>query len=172
MQVLLEQNRRLLDLIERKPETFHVMPELNKAIHDFDGEGSSHEAGVWLKSIDSMAVLHGWPDSFRLLHMRGPARFWLQSRVEDLITREDFKLAVMIDPGSSDCIFRHRAAEKCCLQVVCKGQDLNGFGNTDTSTVRSIGTSEVEIEIDDVVCHKVKVIVVNDSAQPVDLPVG
>ncbi|XP_040357307.1 uncharacterized protein LOC121046777 [Ixodes scapularis] len=406
MQALLEQNRRLLDLVERKPETFHVMPDLNKAVHDFDGEGSSHEAGAWLKSIDSMAVLHGWPDSFRLenarLHMKGPARFWLQARVEDLTTWEDFKVAfrktfvgetstaekwkqmqeriqmrgesttayflektllckelglgmqdtkeqvlvglrsrdacisltakehrdedelladlrrlerisesriqmsprgkphsgdpgatprvgsstsrswattarpteqtsgirltdqksvargsisqgsnmikptdqasaggppkktpeslkrdqaerkcyscgkyghmarncaaanpvgnfvvnqssgdsdpakflkaalingthqlsVMIDPGSSDCILRHRAAEKCNLQVVCKGQDLYGFGNTDTSTVRSIGTSEVDIEIDDVVCHKVKVIVVNDSALPVDMLVG
>ncbi|KAG0417403.1 hypothetical protein HPB47_005645 [Ixodes persulcatus] len=74
MQAPLEQNQRLLDLVERKPETFYVMPDLNKAIHDFDGEGSSHEAGVWLKSIDSMAVLHGWPVSFRLenarLHMK------------------------------------------------------------------------------------------------------
>ncbi|KAH6930129.1 hypothetical protein HPB50_010380 [Hyalomma asiaticum] len=49
MQALLEQNRRLLELIERKPEAFHVMPDLNKAIYDFDGEGSSHEAGAWLK---------------------------------------------------------------------------------------------------------------------------
>ncbi|KAG0444170.1 hypothetical protein HPB47_014087 [Ixodes persulcatus] len=38
--------------------------------------------------------------------------------------------------------------------------------------VRSIGTSEVDIEIDDVVCRKVKVIVVNDSALPVDMLVG
>lgn len=77
MQALLEQTRRLLDLVERKPETFHVLPDLNKAIHNFDGEGSSHEAGAWLKTIDSMVVLHGWPDSFRLenarLHMKGPA---------------------------------------------------------------------------------------------------
>ncbi|KAH6943773.1 hypothetical protein HPB50_027283 [Hyalomma asiaticum] len=97
MQALLEQNRRLLELIERKPEAFHVMPDLNKAIYDFDGEGSSHEAGAWLKSIDSMAVLHGWPDSSRLenarLHMKGPARFWLQSRVDDLTTWEGFKTA-------------------------------------------------------------------------------
>ncbi|XP_065298921.1 uncharacterized protein [Dermacentor albipictus] len=68
MQGLLEQNRPLLELLERKPEAFHVMPDLNKTIHDFDGEGSSHEAGAWLKSIDSMAVLRGSPDSFRLLH--------------------------------------------------------------------------------------------------------
>ncbi|KAL1417181.1 hypothetical protein MTO96_000662 [Rhipicephalus appendiculatus] len=77
MQALLEQNRRLLELFERKSEAFHVMPDLNKAIHYFDGEGSCHEAGAWVKSIDSMAVLHGWPDSFRLekarLHMKGPA---------------------------------------------------------------------------------------------------
>ncbi|KAH7984942.1 hypothetical protein HPB49_026204 [Dermacentor silvarum] len=73
------------------------MPDLNKAIQDFDGEGSCHEAGAWLKSIDSMTVLHGWPDSFRLenarLHMKGPARFWLQARVDDLTTWEDFKIA-------------------------------------------------------------------------------
>lgn len=97
MQALLEQNRLLLELIKRKPEAFHVMPDLNKAIQDFDGEGSCHEAGAWLKSIDSMAALHGWPDSFRLenarLHMKGPARFWLQARVDDLTTWEDFKIA-------------------------------------------------------------------------------
>ncbi|KAL1486505.1 hypothetical protein MTO96_046931 [Rhipicephalus appendiculatus] len=97
MQVLLEQNGRLLELFERKSEAFHVIPDLNKAIHDFDGEGSCHEAGAWLKSIDSMAVLYGWPDSFRLenarLHMKGPAQFWLQVRVDDLITGEDFKIA-------------------------------------------------------------------------------
>lgn len=73
------------------------MPDLNKSIHSFDGEGSSHEAGAWLKSIDSIAVLHGWPDSFRLenarLHTKGPARFWLQACVDDLTTWEDFKIA-------------------------------------------------------------------------------
>ncbi|XP_072140472.1 uncharacterized protein [Dermacentor andersoni] len=97
MQTLLEQNRRLLGLLGRKPEAFHVMPDLNKAVHDFHGEGSSHESGAWLKSTDSMAVLHGWPDSFRLenakLHMKGPARFWLQTRVDDLTTWKDFKIA-------------------------------------------------------------------------------
>ncbi|KAG0440027.1 hypothetical protein HPB47_016428, partial [Ixodes persulcatus] len=72
----------------------------------------------------------------------------------------------------NDCILRHRAAEKCNLQVVCKAQDLYGFGNTDTSTVRSIGTLEVDTEIDDVVCHEIKVIVVNDNALPVDMLVG
>ncbi|KAL1467564.1 hypothetical protein MTO96_042080 [Rhipicephalus appendiculatus] len=78
----------------------------------------------------------------------------------------------MTDPGSSDCILRHQSAEKCCLQVLCKAQELYGFGNADTSTVRSIGTSEVDIEIDDVVCRKVKVIVVDNSALPVDMLVG
>ncbi|CAN7981372.1 unnamed protein product [Ixodes pacificus] len=38
--------------------------------------------------------------------------------------------------------------------------------------LRSIGTSEVDIEIDDVVCRKVRVIVVNHSALPVDMLVG
>ncbi|KAL1486506.1 hypothetical protein MTO96_046932 [Rhipicephalus appendiculatus] len=78
----------------------------------------------------------------------------------------------MIDPGSSDCILRHHAAEKCSLQVVCKAQELYGFGNTDTSTVWSIGTSEFDIEIDDAVSCKVKVIVVNNSALPVDMLLG
>ncbi|KAL3198059.1 hypothetical protein MRX96_044533 [Rhipicephalus microplus] len=35
MQAMLERNRRLLELIKRKPETFHVMLSLNKAIHYF-----------------------------------------------------------------------------------------------------------------------------------------
>uniref|UniRef100_A0A6B0V8V3 Putative transposon ty3-g gag-pol polyprotein n=1 Tax=Ixodes ricinus TaxID=34613 RepID=A0A6B0V8V3_IXORI len=44
-----------------------------------------------------MAVLHGWPDHFKLetakLHLNGPARFWLQARIEELAGWEDFKLA-------------------------------------------------------------------------------
>ncbi|KAL1442315.1 hypothetical protein MTO96_030860 [Rhipicephalus appendiculatus] len=78
----------------------------------------------------------------------------------------------MIDARSSDYILRHEVAEKCSLQSVCKAQELYRFGNADTSRVRSIGTSEVDIEIDDVVCRKVKVIVVNNSALPVDMLVG
>ncbi|KAL1437447.1 hypothetical protein MTO96_048935 [Rhipicephalus appendiculatus] len=101
MQALLEQNRRLLELFERKSDAFHVMPDLNKTIHDFDGEGSCHEAGAWLKSIDSLAVARlagqGWTDGFRLenarLHMKGPARFWRQAGVDNLTTWEDFKIA-------------------------------------------------------------------------------
>ncbi|EEC17220.1 hypothetical protein IscW_ISCW022014 [Ixodes scapularis] len=37
---------------------------------------------------------------------------------------------------------------------------------------RLYGTSEVDIEIDDLVCGKVNVIIVNDSALPVDMLVG
>lgn len=83
MQAMLERNRQLLELIERKPETFHVMLSLNKAIHYFDGKSSCHKARAWLKSTDFMAVLHSWLDSFRLenirLHMKEPAQFWLQA---------------------------------------------------------------------------------------------
>ncbi|KAG0409712.1 hypothetical protein HPB47_013184, partial [Ixodes persulcatus] len=159
--------------------------------------GSSHKAGAWLKSIDSMAVLHGWPDSFRLenarLHMKGPARFWLQARVKDLTTLEDFKVAFRKtfvakkkQKNGSRC---RRESRDMCISMMAKehrdkdesladlrrlerAQDLYGFVNTDTSTVWSIGTSEVDIEIDNVVCHKVKVIVVYDSALPVDMLVG
>ncbi|KAH7954647.1 hypothetical protein HPB49_020552 [Dermacentor silvarum] len=47
-------------------------------------------------------------------------------------------------------------------------------GNTDDSMndLRSIRTLEVDIEIDDVVCRKVKVIVVSNSALPADTLVG
>lgn len=38
--------------------------------------------------------------------------------------------------------------------------------------MQSIGTSEVDIEIDDVLCRKVKVIIVHNSALPVDMLVG
>ncbi|KAG0437521.1 hypothetical protein HPB47_017407 [Ixodes persulcatus] len=43
---------------------------INRAIHDFDGEGASHETGAWPKGIDFTAVLHGWPGSFGLENAR------------------------------------------------------------------------------------------------------
>ncbi|XP_042143434.1 uncharacterized protein LOC121833822 [Ixodes scapularis] len=122
MQALLEQNRRLLDHVERKPETFHVMPDLNKAVRDFDGEGSSHEAGAWLKSIDSMAVLHGWPDSFRLLHgyqprMQDGVLRWLNTENDEWVCPEQLQETaqndIMTQQGKSKQYFdrHHFAAE-------------------------------------------------------------
>ncbi|CAN7976845.1 unnamed protein product, partial [Ixodes persulcatus] len=68
---------------------------------------------------------------------------------------------VYVDAVSTGTVFvrcrRRKRESSCCLVG---------------TVLRSIGTSEVDIEIDDVVCRKVKVIVVNDSALPVDMLVG
>lgn len=52
----------------------------------------------------------------------GPAKF-----LKTAIINGSHQLPVMIDPGSSDCILHHRAAEKCNLQVVFLGGGANIF---------------------------------------------
>lgn len=96
----------------------------------------------------------------------GPTKFLKTATVNST------DIAALIDPGSSDCIMRHRAAAMCKLQIMCQEQELYGFGSTNSCAVRSIGWAETDIEIDDVVCSNVKVIVVDNSAVPVDLLVG
>lgn len=81
-----------------------------------------------------------------------------------------YQLPEMIDPRSSDCILRQQVTERSNLQVVCKVQALYGLGNNDWN--KSIGTSEIDIEIDGVLYLKDKVVVVHNSALFVGMLVG
>ncbi|XP_051173489.1 uncharacterized protein LOC127289546 [Leptopilina boulardi] len=76
---------------------YHIMPDLSKSINDFSGEIGTSRAKEWLESIDSMKVLHQWPDNFALetarMHMIDGARSWYQIRRTELITWELFRAA-------------------------------------------------------------------------------
>lgn len=60
------------------------MPDFNHSLNIFTGRESSTEARTWLNSIESVAKLHNWPDSFKLETVRakldGPSRNWYVSR--------------------------------------------------------------------------------------------
>ncbi|KAL1446747.1 hypothetical protein MTO96_028753 [Rhipicephalus appendiculatus] len=98
---------------------------------------------VWLKSIDSIAVLHGWPDSFRLenarLHMKRPARFWLQARVDDLTTWDDFKIAF-----KKTFVGQTSTVEKCKQmqeRVQMKGESLTAYFLENNLLCKELGLS-------------------------------
>lgn len=87
MTQVLQQNATLLQQSQRTNTNFHVMPDLSKAVGDFDGEGTPQDAKFWLKQLETTAQMNQWPESFTLQmacsHMVGAARHWLSShRIE------------------------------------------------------------------------------------------
>lgn len=100
---LIEQNRLLLSRILRNednnndnirvqstcsPSTsnngYYVMPDFNNSINIFSGRESNTDARAWLKSVEGVAKLHNWPDSFKLEIVRtkldGPSKNWYVGR--------------------------------------------------------------------------------------------
>lgn len=75
----MEQNNRLLPLVESKPAAFQVVHDLNNANMNFDREGPSHNTRSWMKSADTMAMLRDWPGTLKTetakLHMKGAGCF-------------------------------------------------------------------------------------------------
>jgi len=80
---LIEQNRLLLSRILRDEDNnninndnirarstsnngYYVMPDLINSINNFSGRESNTDARAWLKSVEGVAKLHNWPDSFKL----------------------------------------------------------------------------------------------------------
>ena len=47
-------------------ETYRIMPDLAKSIDNFNGSGDSTKAREWLRTLEAVAKLHRWPDSFIL----------------------------------------------------------------------------------------------------------
>ncbi|KAJ3655859.1 hypothetical protein Zmor_014969 [Zophobas morio] len=111
MQYILEQNRKLMDLVERSTAAgeqgstrgnsgglpnYQVMPDFSKSVEKFDGEDLSR-SGPWLKKISATARLHHWPSEFTFETARtqlvGPARLWYESKRERIRSWEEFELA-------------------------------------------------------------------------------
>lgn len=63
---------------------YYVMPDFNNSINIFSGRESNTDAKAWLKSIEGVAKLHNWPDSFKLEIVRtkldGPSKNWYVGR--------------------------------------------------------------------------------------------
>lgn len=55
-----------MTIVSGAPQNYQVMPDLSKNIQYFTGNESSSEAKDWLKNIESMCLLHHWPDNFAL----------------------------------------------------------------------------------------------------------
>jgi len=94
---LIEQNRLLMEqLLLRRSTTsspsvqsnisngYYVMPDFHETLSNFIGTESNTEASNWIKSLNSTADLHNWPDSFKLEIIRtkfkGAAHNWYLGR--------------------------------------------------------------------------------------------
>ena len=57
---------------------FTVMPDLTKAICEFNGRGAPSDAREWLDNVESMARFHRWPEAFlyesATMHLAGAAK--------------------------------------------------------------------------------------------------
>jgi len=60
------------------------MPDFNNSINIFSGRESNTDARGWLKSVEGVAKLHNWPDSFKLeivrIKLDGPSKNWYVGR--------------------------------------------------------------------------------------------
>lgn len=79
-----------------QPAVFYVKPDLTQGIRSFDGDNESDKlASEWIENINTTAVLHQWPDTFKLQtakqRLKGPARDWLLGRLEVLSTWQKFE---------------------------------------------------------------------------------
>jgi len=78
---LMEQNKILMTRLMQNENNIHVpantfnngyyvMPDFNHSLTTFSRRKSSTEARAWLSSVESVARLHNWPDSFKLETVR------------------------------------------------------------------------------------------------------
>ena len=77
--------RQLIDQTgARANQSFHVMPDLSKAIGDFSGETTPQDAKAWIRNLEQTAHMNSWPDAFTLekarCHLVGAAKNWLRNR--------------------------------------------------------------------------------------------
>jgi len=63
---------------------YFVMPDFNNSLTEFSGREAGQEARLWINSVESVARLHGWPESFKMEIVRtklvGPSRNWYIGR--------------------------------------------------------------------------------------------
>lgn len=109
--VLLQQNAQMLELLQQRltpqakagisnpQETsrgFNVMPDLSKSIATFDGElGTS--AKDWLNQLESMALLHSWPEAIMvqtaISQLKVAAKSWYSVRSRQITNWQHFRSA-------------------------------------------------------------------------------
>ncbi|CAB0037714.1 unnamed protein product [Trichogramma brassicae] len=69
---------------EAPVQSYQVMPDLTKNIENFTGDESPAEAREWISNIQSMLLLHHWPEEFALetarMHLVRGARDWFSAR--------------------------------------------------------------------------------------------
>ncbi|CAB0033512.1 unnamed protein product [Trichogramma brassicae] len=69
---------------EASVQSYQVMPDLTKNIENFTGDESPAEAREWISNIQSMLLLHHWPEEFGLetarMHLVQGARDWFSAR--------------------------------------------------------------------------------------------
>lgn len=74
--------------------SYHIMPDLSNNIENFSGEVGTSKASDWIKSIESMKLLHHWPENFALetvrSHMKDGARDWFRLNNAQLFTWTEF----------------------------------------------------------------------------------
>ena len=63
--------QQIVESAKSQPITnYQIMPDITQNIEDFNGEVGTRKAKEWLQSLDSMQILHRWPDSFVLEEAR------------------------------------------------------------------------------------------------------
>ena len=78
-------------------QNYQVMPALSTNIQEFTSNESSTEAREWITNIESMCVLHRWPETFAMesarMHLKDGARDWFSAHRRELITWDAFRQA-------------------------------------------------------------------------------
>lgn len=63
---------------------FRVLPDLNKSVNPFNGRETLHQAEDWIGTINGLAAINCWPESFKLefvrMNVRGAANDWYAGR--------------------------------------------------------------------------------------------
>ena len=71
------------------------MPDLTKAICEFNGRGAPSDAREWLDNVESMARLHHWPEVFlyesATVHVAGAAKLWFYPKRGTFRTWKEFR---------------------------------------------------------------------------------
>jgi len=76
-----------------------------------------------------------------------------------------------LDTAASACLLKQSVAKRERINISSCEKDLFGFGSQNYPT-KSLGAAIVDLKIDDVTAKDIPVLIVPDSAQPVDLLVG
>ncbi|GIY77046.1 uncharacterized protein CEXT_810111 [Caerostris extrusa] len=81
-------------------------------------------------------------------------------------------VSCLLDTGASSCLFKESLAEHLGINMTPCKKDLYSFGNQKCPVLQSLGAAVVDFQIGEVVGNDIPVLIVPDSAQPVDLLVG